>query len=403
MRSPFGTFRNLPRSIWALFAVRLVISAGNFVFPFLTLILSTKLGWPADRIGLFLTMTQASALPGVFFGGKLSDRIGRKHIIIGCQGAAAILFIVSLFIGYKPILPFLVAAASVALSMAWPVSGALVADIASPEERKSAYALLYWGNNLGFSIGPIAAGFLFHRAPGLMFLGNACALMVSIFILLRFVPEQKHAREEKPASDQEAAHSGSLWTVITERPTIIVFALLVAMMNFVYSQSGFSLPLYLNERLGERGAEIFGTAMTVNGLTVVFCTLLISRISAKTAVLPLMAIAGILYALGFGLLALPPSFLMVMVSTVIWTWGEILSATNINVFIASKTPASHRGRMQSFVSIITNTGSLSAPVLAGAIINASGSGAVWPVVFFVALAAGVLMLGLGAWERAHGR
>jgi MFS family permease len=410
MRIPLG---NLPRSIWALFAVRLVIAAGNFVFPFLTLILTTKLGWPADKAGVFLTAMQAAALPGLFLGGKLSDIVGRKKIIIICQAIAAALFAASLAIGYKPILPFLIAGASVALAMTWPVSGALVADIAAPEERKSAYALLYWGNNLGFSIGPLAAGFLFHRAPGLMFLGNACALSVSIFILMKFVPEPpRHAgkNENAPESaaknpgavDPEAARSGNLWSVIRERPTIIVFSLLLAVMNFVYSQNGFSLPLYLNDRLGQRGAEIFGSAMTVNGLTVVLCTLLISRLTAKTPVLLIMAMASLLYSIGFGLLSLPPGFFIVMISTVVWTWGEILSATNINVYIASKTPASHRGRMNSFVSIITNSGSLSAPVIAGAIISAGGSGSIWPLSFFVALAAVALMLGLGAWERSRG-
>lgn len=415
MRIPLG---NLPRSIWALFAVRLVIAAGNFVFPFLTLILTTKLGWPADKSGVFLTVMQALALPGLLLGGKLSDIVGRKKIIIICQAVAVALFSASLAIGYKPILPFLIAGASVSLSMTWPISGALVADIAAPEERKSAYALLYWGNNLGFSIGPLAAGFLFHRAPGLMFLGNALALSVSIFILLKFVPEPpRHAaeKEELPepameassianseAADPEAARTGSLWSVIRERPAIIVFSLLVAVMNFVYSQNGFSLPLYLNDRLGQRGAEIFGSAMTVNGLTVVLCTLLLSRMTAKTPVLLIMAMASLLYSIGFGLLSLTPGFLIVMISTVVWTWGEILSATNINVYIASKTPASHRGRMNSFVSIITNSGSLSAPVIAGAIISAGGSGSIWPLSFFVALAAAALMLGLGAWERSRG-
>ncbi|HWP69379.1 MAG TPA: MFS transporter, partial [Rectinemataceae bacterium] len=162
-------FQNVPKAIWALFAVRLIIAAGNFVFPFLTLILTTRLGWPADKAGLFLTAMQAAALPGLLLGGKLSDNVGRKKIIVACQVVAAGLFFTCLAIGFKPILPFLIAGASVALSMTWPVSSALVADLVPPEKRKSAYSLLYWGNNLGFSIGPLAAGFLLHRAPGLMF------------------------------------------------------------------------------------------------------------------------------------------------------------------------------------------------------------------------------------------
>ncbi|MHB9153272.1 MAG: MFS transporter [Spirochaetales bacterium] len=410
--------KELPRSIWALFAVRLVIAIGNFVFPFLTLILTVRLGWPADKTGLFLTAMQAAALPGVLVGGKLSDAIGRKKIIVTCQAVAVILFIASLLVGFKPILPFLIAGASVSLAMTWPISGALVADLVPPDKRKSAYALLYWGNNIGFSIGPLAAGFLFHRAPGLMFLGNAVALSVSIFVMTKFVPETRGPNasiavsrgagdgsdedqsSEKPSA--EADYRGSLFAVLRQRPTIWMFSILVAIMNFVYSQYTFSLPLYLNEKLGERGSEIFGSAMTVNGLTVVVFTLLLSRATSRTPVLLLMAAASALYALGFGMLSLPPSFLFVMASTIIWTWGEILSATNINVYIASKTPASHRGRVNSFVSIVTNLGSLSGPLLAGLIISAGGTRSVWPFLFFIGMAAAVLMIGLGAYDRSLG-
>lgn len=405
MRFPF---RNLPRPIWALFVVRLVISLGNFVFPFLTLILTAKLGWGADRAGLFLTLVQAAALPGVFLGGKLSDAVGRKRIILACQGGAAALFFICLAVGFAPALPFLIGGASVILSMTWPVMGALVADLAPPESRKDAYALLYWGNNIGFSLGPLAAGFLFHRAPGLMFIGNACVLSASIIIMAKFIPEtgkaaraatEPGATEEAPA---ERAFKGGLLPLLRQRPTIILFACLVAVMNFVYGQNGFTLPLFLNEALGARGSEVFGSAMTANGLTVVLCTPLLARLTGALPALCIMAAASLLYGLGFGMLALNPGFLLIMVSTVVWTWGEILSATNLNVFVASKTPSSHRGRVNSLVTVIGNLGSLSAPFISGRIVKASGAAAVWPVAGIVASVAAVLMLGLWLYDRARG-
>lgn len=409
MRFPF---RNLPRPIWALFVVRLVISLGNFVFPFLTLILTAKLGWGADRAGLFLTLVQAAALPGVFLGGKLSDAVGRKRIILACQGAAATLFFICLAVGFAPALPFLIGGASVILSMTWPVMGALVADLAPPESRKDAYALLYWGNNIGFSLGPLAAGFLFHRAPGLMFIGNACVLSASIIIMAKFIPETgKAARasqkpQTRPGAVEEApaerAFKGGLLTLLRQRPTIILFACLVAVMNFVYGQNGFTLPLFLNEALGARGSEVFGSAMTANGLTVVLCTPLLARLTGALPALCIMAAASLLYGLGFGMLALNPGFLLIMVSTVVWTWGEILSATNLNVFVASKTPSNHRGRVNSLVTVIGNLGSLSAPFISGRIVKASGAAAVWPVAGIVASVAAVLMLGLWLYDRARG-
>ena len=414
-----GSFRDLPKAIRALFAVRLIVAAGNFVFPFLTLILTTRLGWPPDKAGVFLTLMQVAALPGLLLGGRLSDAFGRKKIIIVCQAAAACLFLACILTGFKPILAFFIAGAAAALSATWPVTNALVADLVPPEKRKSAYSLLYWGNNLGFSIGPLAAGFLLHRAPGLIFIGNVSALCLSIFILARFVPETRAAgrtgyplsegetdaksrdssREDSPG---EALSRGNLWSVLGKRPTIVVFSVLVALMNVVYSQQGFSLPLFLNERMGEKGAELFGAAMTANGLTVVLSTLLMSRLTARTPVLVIMAAAAALYGLGFGLLVLPTGFLLVMLSTIVWTWGEILAATNINVYIASKTPMSHRGRVNSFVSIVTNIGSLSGPLLAGVLIRGGGIDTVWPSAIVVGLASAALMLGLAAYDRSLG-
>jgi MFS family permease len=417
--SLFSSIKDLPKSIWALFAVRLVVAAGNFVFPFLTLILTSRLGWGAAKAGAFISIMQAAALPGVLAGGKLSDTVGRKRIILICQAAASLLFFACLAIGFKPILPFLIAGASVALSMTWPISQALVADLVPPESRKTAYALLYWGNNIGFSLGPLAAGFLFHRAPSLMFLGNAAALCVSLLIVSKFVPELKPSKSglisvppavkgagesagsgEAPAAF-ESAKAGGLLCVLRERPTILVFALLVALMNLVYSQNSFGLPIFLNEKLGLHGSEVFGAAMTANGLTVVLCTLLLTRLTSRWRTLTTIAAASALYGLGFGLLALPASLPIVLVSTVVWTLGEILSATNINVYVAARTPSSHRGRINALVSIVTNLGSLSGPMAAGFVIGWKGSSSIWPLAFILSLFTALLLLGLLAYDKAR--
>ena len=78
---------------------------------------------------------------------------------------------------------------------------AVIADCAPPERRKEAFALLYWGNNIGFSIGPLAAGFLFSRAPRLLFVGNAAALAAAAAIVFLFMRETSPLSTEAPAAD----------------------------------------------------------------------------------------------------------------------------------------------------------------------------------------------------------
>jgi MFS family permease len=396
-----SSLASLPRPIWALFAVRLVVAAGNFVFPFLTLILTSRMGWPANKAGLFMSAMQTLALPSMFLGGKLSDVFGRKKVMMGCQALAVVLFLAALAVGYQPFMPFLIAAASIILSMTWPVSGALVADLVPPESRKTAYSLLYWGNNIGFSIGPLAAGFLFRTAPGLIFLGNAIALSISIFVLQKFIPSSIPPQKASD-SETEKPHDGSLWSALAANPSILVFSVLFLMMNFVYSQHMFSLPIFLEGKMGAAGAGLFGAVMTANGLTVVIFTLPLTRLTARVPVLGIIAISSLLYALGFGMLALPFSTPLVLVSTLIWTWGEILSATNANVYIASRSPSNLRGRISSVSIMISNIGQLSAPVVSGIVIAARGASAVWPMIMVIATLAAMLLFGLSRFENKSG-
>ena len=56
------------------------------------------------------------------------------------------------------------------------------------------------------------------------------------------------------------------------------------------------------------------------------------------------------------MLFLAKTFMVFVISTIVWTIGEILSAINSGVYIANHTPMSHRGRFNAVIPLITGTG-----------------------------------------------
>ena len=54
------------------------------------------------------------------------------------------------------------------------------------------------------------------------------------------------------------------------------------------------------------------------------------------------------------------------------TFGEIIGATNSSAFISNNSPASHRGRLGSALSIITGSGAAISPMIIGSIIDNYG-------------------------------
>lgn len=416
-----------PREIYALFVVRLVVSAGSFVNPFLAMMLTMKLGYSQAAAGAFMSAVSVVSAAGLLAGGKLGDSLGRRPVLGGLQVLTAAAFAVCAVLGFVPAAPFVIAFGLGALSGTWPVMNAVVADCAPPERRKEAFALLYWGNNIGFSIGPLAAGFLFSMAPRLLFVGNALALSVAAAVVFLFVREtnpllsspsgapgaKKAAREaaEEPgpgtgrtsASDRAAKPAGGTLRILAADPVLLVFASLAALTAFVYNQHTFALPLYLKDMFGpEAGPRAFGAAMAVNGLTVVVCTALVTAVSRRWPALLAAAAGSVFYLLGFGAYAVAAGLVPVLACTFAWTIGEILGATNNNVFIAERSPASHRGRINSAVSFCYILGNALAPLVSGPAMEALGSRAIWRP---IGLLAGVGALGLAAlyaWDRSLG-
>lgn len=407
----FSLYKGLPRSIYVLFASQIVNSIGHFVFPFLTIFLTDRLGMPADKAGLMLFISAAMFIPGSFIGGKLADHIGRKRVMVFAQLLGAAMFVPCAFLGSSPQIPFFIIAANLFHGAAMPCFRAVTADLTGRENRKPAFSLLYLGHNIGFAVGPLIAGFLYNDFMMWIFLGDAVTTVIAVTLVIIFVPETMPDREEREKFEHEEsaerAEEGNLLTALLRRPFLLLFLLITFLMSFVYAQFTFGLPLQVNEVFGRDGPKYFGYIMTANALVVIFLTTFIISLTRNLKPILGVAASAFLYALGFGVLfflvGIPEMqrLSLYIVSTFIWTVGEIIAATNINVYIANHTPVTHRGRFNSVLPLITGAGEALSPPLMGLYIEKRSVRYVWPLVFLLGLAAGISYLFLHRRERSR--
>jgi len=102
----------------------------------------------------------------------------------------------------------------------------------------------------------------------------------------------------------------------------LLFILTTIFYYFAYSQVGFTLPIYLSNLFSQKGAKIYGFLQSTNAITVILLTPIISNLTNRKPPLLMVAIAGIFYAVGFGLYGIFRLFLLFIFSTVIWSIGR---------------------------------------------------------------------------------
>ena len=403
----FRAYRGLPGPLYVLFGATVINSIGMFVFPFLTLYLTGRLGMSQKAAGFFIMIVNLAYIPANIIGGKIADSFGRKKLMVIAQLLSGLCYIPCGFPGMGGTMRWFLLASVFFDGMTDPARTAMMTDLSTPENRRPAFSLTYLGHNLGFAVGMIIAGFLFEKATSWLFWGNAIAIFAAISLVAFKVPEPKPSSDQGEASlgsgQEDEGHKGNIVQALLSRPQLLIFTILTGLYGFVYAQHRFILPLQTKEFFGARGAIIFGTLMTLNATMVIVLSTPIMTLTQRWRPINAVALAGAFFGLGFGLIGLAPSLPLMYITTAIWTLGEIINATNEGTYVANHIPISHRGRFQAVLPLIGGIGWSVSPPLVGAFTDRFGLRSAWPYLGAVAVLAGIAIWYLGVVEQKSKR
>jgi len=377
VRSPF---RGLPRTFVVLWWGMLVNRLGGFVVPFLAIYLTSQRGFSVERVGLILSLYGAGSVLAGPLGGWLSDRLGRKTVMLAslCLGAASALALALVRSG--PAVACAVFCVSFLGDMYRPACSAMVADLI-PDERQRAFGLVYWAINLGFSGAMIVAGVLMRFGYLVLFAADAATtLAFAALVALRIQETRPEGAQAHPLHIAAPFRDGRF----------VSFFLLMLGIAVIYSQAHCTLPVDMQSH--GISAAGYGYIIAINGVMIVLLQPWVSQRLGRLPPARMLAFSGLLVGAGFGIQALAGGVPVYVAAIVVWTLGEIVGAPMGAAVVASLAPASLRGTYQGAFGMAWGGGAFLAPMLGGFVMGRWGGPSLW----VGCLALGCLV-GVGHW------
>ena len=381
-------YKGLNRNFYIMTFAVLVNCAGSFVSVFLSLYLTVMLGLNAVHTGIIVSIYTLLHIPGSLIGGRLSDVRGRKITMVVSQLLMGACFIAVGFTLHMKSSIILLCLANFCDGITDPARSALEIDMTTAKDRQIAFSLLYQAFNIGFAIGPMAAGWLFYSHPQWLFWGNGLALMISISIVMIFVPESKPdvLTNETNISEGESRTDGSVLKALLSRPQLLLFSIGTLLIAFAYKQISFVLPIQLNEMFNADGPRIYGTIASLNAFSVILLNPIVLNISKRNNVLKNVIYAVLTYAVSFLLLGIADLPYQFFIITIFYTIGEMLINNNSRTYQSNNTPVNFRGRFNAILPLFKTVGVMSAPIIGGLIVNTYSFPLLWTLVSIIALA-----------------
>ena len=381
-----------------LFFATLVNRAGTMALPFLVLYL-TRLGYPASRAGLMLTVYGVSALLVAPLAGRLADRFG-SLVVMEASLVSSGLVLFAFPFARGAWVPVAVALLAVTTESFRPANLSSISELVEPARRKAAFALHRLAVNVGMSIGPALGGLLATVSfPTLFRVDGATSVAAAALLALFF--RRLSGRDKATANETNAtAEAGATGSVDDQPgagesflrrqfgafadPRLAYFLIALLPLLLILFQNESVMALFLVRDLGMTEAG-YGLMFTINTVLIILLEVPLNSATGHWSHRRALAAGAFLFAVGFGSYGLATSAWGVAACVVVWSFGEMIMLPASSAYVADIAPDRKRGEYMGLYTMSFSLAFAVGPWIGTSVYERHGARVVW---------AGALMCGL---------
>lgn len=343
----------------------------TLVFPLLPFF-AERYGASPSVVGLLVSAYAACQLVSGPFLGSLSDRFGRRPVLIVSQIGTLVGFFILARANVLWMI-FLSRLIDGATAGNLSVAQAYIADVTPPEQRAKAFGIIGMAFGFGFLIGPAISGFLSHYGfvyPVYMAMGLSFLSILGTFFILPEPERHVSPGEERKLGLFEFASYGKDFRNPKISSTIRQFC--AFFMSFSIFIAG--IALFAERRFSWNGTPFgpreVGFLFAYTGLIgIIVQGGLLARLVKKYGEERLATAAFASSAVGYALLGFAHSIPMMLISATFASCGSAVLRPTLTALVSRQAGRHEQGRMMGLIQGLNSISSIIGPILSGLFID----------------------------------
>ncbi|PLT30741.1 MDR family MFS transporter [Peribacillus deserti] len=395
----FKLHRNIQIRILTSFLTRIV---GSMIFPFMAIYFAQELG--SSLAGILLLINVAASIISGFYGGYITDKIGRKKVLVMGQALTTISFVFMTF-SNSPwfesvwLTFFMMLINSLSSGFVNPAAEAMLIDVSTKETRSFMYSINYWAINASIMIGSLMGGFLFKTHKFELFISltgvSVLTLLLIVFLMTDGYKPVKTAEKLNVWKDMALSYRTVMHNrafLIFSLASIFILGLEMQRNNYISIrlEEGFtpvSLAWLGTDVFHIDGIRMFSFLTTENTLIIVLFTVFIAGWIRKYREKDVLYIGIITQVIGYSVLAASNSIWILLAAGLVQTIGEMMYVPVRQTMMADLMEEDARGAYMALNGLVFQGAKLigAAGIILGAAIGSWGMAAVYILCGIVAM------------------